>query len=248
MVMVPAAGSLEKRQPRLAAFGTLRPTVNPYVVSLRELEAKGFFTPEDKAQALKGTWRKKAFGAAKDTALDLEIGTGNGGFFLHRATQHPTRLTLGIERKLKPLAQSARRAQLVQSLAHNTQGSKNAHMLRFDARFLDRIFAPQELNDVFIYFPDPWPKRRHKKHQLLDAGFFKSLWPLQRPNSSICIKTDSADYFASMLHAAKASPYKVTHISHDWHKDPLSRRDFLTHFETIFKNQNLPICRVNLER
>jgi tRNA (guanine-N7-)-methyltransferase len=128
------------------------PNPNEYVQALL-----GEYSPwafdEEKAPTLRGEWRQE-FGAEADGALDLEIGTGNGFHFAWRAQQHPQRSLVGIELKYKPLIQTIRRAR--------NNESENARMVRYNARLLRDLFADEELDNVFIHHPDPWPKKSQK--------------------------------------------------------------------------------------
>jgi tRNA (guanine-N7-)-methyltransferase len=161
------------------------PNPNEYVQALL-----GEYSPwafdEEKAPTLRGEWRQE-FGAEADGALDLEIGTGNGFHFAWRAQQHPQRSLVGIELKYKPLIQTIRRAR--------NNESENARMVRYNARLLRDLFADEELDNVFIHHPDPWPKKSQKKHRLIQPDFLEEMFALQKPGSFFEFKTDSDDYF-----------------------------------------------------
>jgi len=120
------------------------PNPTYYVEALTGKYANFAYT-EDKAQEFKGFWRERAFSAAAAHPFDLEIGTGSGNFFAHRAKQHPERLLLGLEIKFKPLIQTIRRALAA--------GCQNARVARFHARHIDLLFENGELNHVFIHHP-----------------------------------------------------------------------------------------------
>src|SRR6185503_13567170 len=79
---------------------------------------------EERAAGLKSNWRQHGFsGANEATPLDVEIGTGNGFFFAHRAMTQPGRLLVGIEIKFKPLIQAIRRVLV--------GGCQNARIVRY---------------------------------------------------------------------------------------------------------------------
>ena len=185
-----------------------------------------------KLPVLKGQWRKKAFQESLETLpLDLEIGIGKGGHFANYAKTHSQRLFLGVELKYKPLIQSIKRVL--------SSGQQNARVFRYNACFLDEVFARKEINDVMIYFPDPWPKKRHWKHRLLQLEFLERLYPLQKQNSRLFFKTDCLSYFHWALENFKKSSYTVTKV--DFDMKPQSPSYFTTEFEKIFRTQNIPI-------
>ncbi|MDX9732393.1 MAG: tRNA (guanine-N7)-methyltransferase, partial [Bdellovibrionales bacterium] len=135
---------------------------------------------EERAKEHRGQWRR-LYKVDDEHPLDLEIGTGNGYFFAHRAVAEPTRSLIGMEVKYKPLIQSIRRAR--------RDGAENARIVRYDASCLEDIFGSEELNHVFIHHPDPWPRQRDWKHRLIQDEFLEILWGLMRPGSFVNFKT-----------------------------------------------------------
>lgn len=191
---------------------------------------------ESRAPSFKGKWRSDVFGVGPEAALDLEIGTGNGFHFAHRAGSLPDRPFVGIEIKYKPLIQSIRRAVRA--------GARQARIVRYNATVLSDLFSEGELNDVLIHFPDPWPKKRQWKHRLIQDDFLLDLARLQRTGSMVEFKTDSRDYFEWAMERAHRCPvYKVEFESWDWHREPEAEGAFKTHFENLFLGQGLPIHR-----
>ncbi len=205
----------------------------------------GEFSPwafnEERAPKLKGHWREEAFEVAPVEPMDLEIGTGNGNFFAHRATKFPSRNLVGIELKYKPLIQSIRRAL--------NAGAKNARIARYDAFFLEDLFEPGEINDVFIHFPDPWEGRtKWVKNRLVRPENLEMLFRLQRPGSTLEFKTDSLEYFDWAEEHLKNSPYKVEYITRDLHQSEWAKENFVTHFESLFLKKGQPIYAARLAK
>jgi tRNA (guanine-N7-)-methyltransferase len=194
----------------------------------------GLAYDEEKVRSFRGEWRQNVFGCDSATPVDLEIGTGNGFHFAHRATQHPHRKIIGIEIKFKPLVQAARRAELV-SL------NKNFRMVRYDANHVNHLFNPGELNHVFVHHPDPWNGRKQKKHRLMKLEFLESIYKLQQPGSFLDFKTDSLDYFEWTNHVVAKSSYEIIRWSDDLHKSEYASENFMTHFERLFSAGGKPI-------
>lgn len=195
---------------------------------------------EELAPQQKGKWHSSVFTADSTQPLDVEIGTGNGTHFSHRATQHPERLLLGIELKYKPLIQSIRRAM--------NAGCKNARAARYNAVLVHELFDPGEINDVFIHFPDPWSKSRQHKHRLVQTDFLNRLWEAQRPQSTVELKTDSREYFEWALDKISSSKYNLVAHSFDLHSSIYSATNFRTQFENLFLRDGLPIHYALLKR
>ncbi len=176
------------------------------------------FDEEDCLQ-FKGQWRTQVFNAPKNIKLDLEIGPGAGGFFSFIATQNKDRLFIAMELKYKPLIQTTRKIK--------ESGCLNAKTIRYNARMLGDIFVPEELNNIYIHFPDPWPKKRHHKHRLIKPDFVKTLYQLQEKNSFIEIKTDHQEYFQEIHATFKNSPYKEIKFSNDLHNSQLPSQELI---------------------
>lgn len=212
---------------------------NPYVAIAQQEEERGVFL-EDAARARRGQWRESTFKAAEQTPLDLEIGVGNGEFLAHHAALHPERCVLGIERKFKPLVQSLKRAQRAEL--------ENAALLRYQAGHLEEIFAPEELNNIYLFFPDPWPKTKHHKNRLVKDAFLKSTFMLQRPGSRFEIKTDNDEYFESILECAQNSQYDIEAQTMDLHQLTLIEENFMTQFERLWTNKGLKTKYLRLKK
>lgn len=221
----------QEKRPRLSLTRNL---INPnqYVLMMNGEYSQWAFD-EERAPLFRGRWRGEVFKVSDDHPVDLEIGTGNGFHFAHLACKNKDRALIGIEIKYKPLIQSIRRAL--------RGGAQNARIVRYDASVLEHLFAEGELNNVYIHHPDPWPKKRHWKHRLIQDEFLLTLWRLMRPGGFVDFKTDSRDYFEWSIEKFKASPFKVTRETWDLHNSDWSGENFVTHFERIFISQGLPI-------
>jgi tRNA (guanine-N7-)-methyltransferase len=195
---------------------------------------------EEEAAKQKGLWRPSVFNVTSDIPVDLEIGVGNGFFFEHLCKSNPDRRMLGIELKFKPLIQTVKRALRA--------GCTNARLIRYDASNIEEIFGPAELNDVYIFFPDPWPKKRHHKNRLLTYEFLMTLYELQRPGSSLQIKTDSAEYFDWIVERVPKTSYVVEAKTDNLHASELSSDNFLTHFEKLWTGKGLKTHYLRLRK
>jgi tRNA (guanine-N7-)-methyltransferase len=215
------------------------PAPNAYVKAIYN-EFAAWTYDEEKTPEFKGRWHAEAFGVPVTTPLDLEIGTGNGLHFAHLAARSPERAVLGLELRYKPLIQSIRRV--------IRAGGTNARIARYNASLLTEMFQPGEINDVYIFFPDPWEKNRQHKHRLIQDEFLKKLFEIQKPGSKLTFKTDSQDYFAWAMARFARSPYKISAHSYDLHSSDLVSSNFVTQFERIFIRQGLKIGCAHLER
>ena len=122
---------------------------------------------------------------------ELEIGCGDGGFLLEWASRHPGKNFLGVERllgRLRKLSKKGSRA-----------GLTNLRLLRIEARYLIQYLLPKNsFEAIHIYFPDPWPKDKHRRHRLIDADFPALAARILAPHGVLHLRTDDPSYFEQM--------------------------------------------------
>ena len=129
----------------------------------------------------------------------LEIGFGNGEQLVHAATVEPERDFIGIEVHRPGVGR------LLNALAH--AGAGNVRVYNHDAvEVLEREIGAEALDEVRIYFPDPWPKKRHHKRRLLQAPFVHELALRLKSGGRLHVATDWEDYAATTLAVLAAEP------------------------------------------
>ncbi len=128
----------------------------------------------------------------REAPLMLEIGFGTGTSLIAFAQEHKHFNCLGME-VFQPSIANALKAIHATSLT-------NVRIMDCDARSaVQTMLAPRSLSEVHIYFPDPWPKKRHHKRRLVNAEFIAELAACLRPRGMLRLATDNADYATSML-------------------------------------------------
>ncbi len=226
------------RRPQINITRNLK-SHNYYTESL-DGEFKEFAFNEERAPLNKGKWHSEIFKTNFETPLDLEIGTGNGRHFQHRAVQFPERCLVGIELKYKPLIQTIRGCL--------RQGAKNARICRYHAMNIDLMFEPGELNNVYIHFPDPWVSPRKPQNRFVNARVLDWLFEMQRPGSVLEFKTDSRESFLWSLEQIQKSKYKIEFETLNLHQTEMAKENFVTQFEKIFMKIGIEINFVRLRR
>ncbi len=144
------------------------------------------------------------FGAlfGNDHPVELEIGTGKGTFLTDQAKVRPDVNFFGIE--------WARWYWRYASDRLRRNQCNNARTVRAEAGFFFREFVPaHSLAVVHIYFPDPWPKKRHHKRRLIQEPFLALIHRALRPDGRLQIVTDHQDYFEQIERVISASPLTV---------------------------------------
>ena len=120
--------------------------------------------------------------------VHIEIGTGKATFLLNQAKAQTEVNFLGIERANKFYRYAVDRL--------GRWGLTNVRIVRTDAATFLADFVPDNCVDCFhIYFPDPWPKRRHHKRRFLNEANLQQLLRCLKPGGQLRIATDDDDYF-----------------------------------------------------
>ena len=129
---------------------------------------------------------------SKGQPLEVELGSGDGSFLVNYARLHREHNFLGVERllgRLRKLDRKGRRA-----------GLANLRGVRIEsAYFLEYLLPPHSASALHVYFPDPWPKRKHRKNRLIDARFTELAQQSLAPGGVVYLRTDDEDYFSQMV-------------------------------------------------
>ena len=135
---------------------------------------------------------KAWFGAdAAARPLELEIGSGKGTFLVQQAAQAPDVNYLGLEYARSYWQHAADRCR--------RHGLDNVKLVRAEADFFVRNYVmPCSLRQVHVYFPDPWPKKRHHKRRFICEGNVDQIHRVLKTGGHLKIATDHADYFEHM--------------------------------------------------
>lgn len=131
-------------------------------------------------------------------AVWLEIGFGGGEHLAAQAAAHPGIGFIGCEVYENGVAR------LVGEVER--RGLRNVRILADDARLLLDVLEPATIGRVFILFPDPWPKQRHRKRRLVAPAALDRLAAIMQPGAELRLATDDRDYLAWMLEAATTHP------------------------------------------
>jgi tRNA (guanine-N7-)-methyltransferase len=135
----------------------------------------------------------------REAALVVEIGFGNGQALAWMAAREPEKNFVGIE------VHEPGVGRLLKRVAED--GLDNVRVAMRDAvEVLDDQVAPASLDEVRIYFPDPWPKKRHHKRRLIQPPFLELLAERIKPGGLLHLATDWAPYAEWMLEALAEVP------------------------------------------
>jgi tRNA (guanine-N7-)-methyltransferase len=212
---------------------------NPYHDRLEEFS--GFVLRDEEAEKHRGSWNTDVF--SRQAPLHVEIGSGFGHFMLAYCEDHPEVNFVGMDYRFKRSFQLAKK---LKSHPH-----QNFRYLRAKGERVEFIFGQQEVEALYYFFPDPWPKTRHHKKRLFQEPFLQAAHKVLTQTGKIYIKTDHDGYAQWMKeHIEKTTLFTCTMESWDLHNDQPDH--FLAHYQTkfekIFLGQGIKIKAFVLEK
>jgi tRNA (guanine-N7-)-methyltransferase len=213
---------------------------NPYNDRLKIFD--DFVMLDLNCEIYRGKWKNEVFQNQKP--LHVEIGTGFGEFMHEFCLNHPDLSYVGMDYRFKRGFDLARRLAQIKV--------KNFKYLRASAARLTSMFAPEEVNTLHYYFPDPWPKFRHHKRRLFQKPFLDMCSEILAPGGALLVKTDHDEYFQWMLehfaeYEKENQSLSIIFKTFDLHNEetlPVEAhffKDYKTKFEKMFMDRKTPI-------
>ena len=180
-----------------------------------------------KPEEQRGQW-DQVFGNEKP--IQIEIGMGKGQFILNMAKAHPEINFIGIERYSSVLLRALEK--------YDTEEFENLENIRFicmDAREIEAVFAPAEVDKIFLNFSDPWPKARHAKRRLTSTEFLA--------------RYDNTELFNFSLEQVKEAGWELLAYTYDLHhQEEMNKGNIMTEYEQKFSEKGNPINKLIAQR
>ena len=162
--------------------------------------------------------------------LEIELGSGDGSFLAEYAGVNPETNFIGVERllgRMRKLDRKGRRA-----------GLTNLRGVRIESSyFLEYLLPAHSAAALHIYFPDPWPKRKHQRHRLINERFPGLAQQALGPDGMVYLRTDDENYFEQMTAVFAASP------AFGLAETPPELSRLLTDFEKEFQARGIKTLR-----
>ncbi|MDX2197233.1 MAG: tRNA (guanosine(46)-N7)-methyltransferase TrmB [Cytophagales bacterium] len=183
-------------------------------------EGKSFYT------TCKGAWNEHYF--HNNNPIIIELGCGNGEYTCGLAGMFADANYVGVDIKGARLWRGSKSAEALRLL--------NVAFLRTRIDTIDQYFAPHEVSEAWITFPDPQPKDRNEKHRLTHPRFLKAYKNILKPHAHIHLKTDSEFLFQYTLQTIENEHIKPDICTHDLYTSEWQslHHGIMTKYEKMF--------------
>lgn len=120
----------------------------------------------------------------------------------------------------------------------------NLRFIRMEAENIEEVFAPGEIDQIYLNFSDPWPKDRHAKRRLTSKEFLARYANIIKKESFIIFKTDNRPLFDFSLEQVEEAGWNLVNHTFDLHHSEYVEGNIMTEYETRFVAKGNPICRM----
>ncbi len=189
---------------------------------------------------LKGNWNRKIFKNLRP--IVLELGCGKGEYTLALAKRYPEKNFIGIDIKGARFWRGAKTG--------IEQEIKNVAFLRTQIELIEHAFGEQEVDEIWITFPDPQIKYKRTKHRMTNAEFLQRYKKILKPDGIVNLKTDSEFMHGYTLGLLHGEGHEVLYANHNIYKQegsPEEVTSIQTHYESIYLEKNKPITYIRFK-
>jgi tRNA (guanine-N7-)-methyltransferase len=179
---------------------------------------------------LKGKWRTDFF--KNNNPIVLELGCGKGEYSVGLAQRNPNKNFIGIDIKGARFWRGAKTA--VENEIHNVA------FLRTQIELIEHCFDADEVDEIWITFPDPQIKYKRTKHRMTNAEFLNNYKKILKPNGLMHLKTDSEFMHGYTLGLLHGLGHEVLYANHNVYKNEGAPAD-VTSIQTFYESQYLEV-------
>ncbi len=144
--------------------------------------------------SLRGRWHEEYFG--NDHPITLELGCGKGEYTVELAQRYPRRNFIGVDVKGARLWRGSKTV--------HSEDLSNVAFIRTKIDFIEALFAPSEVDEIWLTFSDPQPTDHRGTKRLTGSAFLERYRRILRPGGSVHVKTDSAALYHATLKTLNA--------------------------------------------
>ncbi len=190
--------------------------------------------------SLKGNWRKYFF--KNENPIVLELGCGKGEYSVYLAKENLNKNFIGIDLKGARFWAGAK-----ESL---TLELTNIAFIRAQIELVSDLFSENEIDEIWITFPDPQIKYKRTKHRLTNPQFLAKYKNILKPEGFIHLKTDSEYMHGYTLGLLQGMGIEVAYAHHDLYTNPYAPQEasaVQTYYEKIYLAEHKPITYLNFK-
>ena len=184
----------------------------------------------DDTLKLKGNWSKTFF--KNEQPVVLELGCGKGEYSVNLAKMFPEKNFLGIDIKGARFWKGAKTS-LEEKII-------NVGFLRTQIELVDLLFDENEIDEIWITFPDPQIKYKRTKHRMTNPEFLKKYKKILKPKGVVHLKTDSEYMHGYTLGLLQGLDLKIEYAHHDVYGTTNAPKE-VTEIQTYYESQYLAI-------
>ncbi|MBT8266249.1 MAG: tRNA (guanosine(46)-N7)-methyltransferase TrmB [Bacteroidia bacterium] len=188
----------------------------------------------------RGQWQQNVF--KNDHPIVLELGCGKGEYSVELARRNPDRNFIGIDIKGARFWRGAKTAV--------EESIENVAFLRIQIELIEHAFAENEVDEIWITFPDPQIKYKRTKHRMTNTHFLKAYKKILKPDGIVHLKTDSEFMHGYTLGLLHGEGHEVIYANHDVYKNEGSPNEVTaiqTFYESQYLEQNKPITYIRFK-
>lgn len=180
--------------------------------------------------ALKGKWNADFF--HNDNPLILELGCGKGEYAVGLAERYPDKNFIGIDTK------GARFWRGAKTVAENDM--KNVAFIRAQIELVDHLFVENEIDEIWITFPDPQIKYKRTKHRMTNSEFLQLYKKILKKDGVVNLKTDSEFMHGYTLGLLHGEGHEVLYANHNVYNNEGAPSE-VTEIQTFYEKQYLEV-------
>ena len=179
---------------------------------------------------MRGNWNRNFF--KNSNPIVLELGCGKGEYSVGLAAKFPDKNFVGIDLKGARFWRGAKTA--------IETGLTNVAFIRMQIELIDKVFAENEVDEIWITFPDPQIKYKRTKHRMTNAEFLQLYKKILKPNGIMNLKTDSEFMHGYTLGLLHGEGHEVLYANHNVYVNE-GAPDEVTAIQTFYENQYLAV-------
>ncbi len=186
---------------------------------------------------LRENWSRDFF--KNEKPIVLELGCGKGEYSVGLAREYPEKNFLGIDIKGARFWRGAKTAL--------EEGLENVGFLRSQIELVDLLFGENEVDEIWITFPDPQIKYKRTKHRMTNTEFLQKYKKILKPEGVVNLKTDSEFMHGYTLGLLHGEGHEIIQANHDVYKNEYSPKEVIgiqTFYEKQYLEQGKPITYV----